>query len=107
MGWQMAQETWTLAESLGSLNKALPCSTRTLFVWEAAGSGITSKARTTRRFMAISPPFFLSKVTYPPPRWITSLYYYLHLQIKSNRPCSAQRWRQRHAVRLLHPERQP
>src|SRR2546428_714664 len=59
MGWQVAQETWPLAEILGSLNKALPCSIRALFVCEAAGSGNMSKARTTRRFMAISIPVLL------------------------------------------------
>src|SRR4030095_6116264 len=56
MGWQVAQETWPLAESLGSLNKALPCSTRAGLLWEAAGSGNMSKAKTTRRFIAHSIP---------------------------------------------------
>src|SRR4051794_7081177 len=109
MGWQVAQETWPLADSFGSLNKARPWSIRALLVWEAAGSGNASKAATTtRRFIAISIPFCLFFVDLRTPRRsgsqaadIICIYKY----IRTGHPSSS--GGNDHAVRLLHPERQP
>src|SRR5262249_34836214 len=110
MGWQVAQETWPLAESLGSLNSALPCSISALLVWEAAGNGTkASAARTTRRFITISIPVLLvvPTLTYPRIRWITShdaiICIYKYDRIRHALSSGGNN----HAIRLLHPERQP